>query len=76
MIWIRSLLTELGHKLNGASKLLCDNSAVVILSDDQVFHDSMKYFDVRYHWIRECVENGEIGVTQIATSDNVVPCCV
>ena len=31
----------------------------------------MKHLDVRYHWIRERVENGEIAVTQITTSDNI-----
>ncbi len=71
LIWLRTLLTELGYKPEEASKLLCDNSAAVLLSADQAFHDRTKHLDVRYHWIRGRVEDGEVVVTRIATSDNV-----
>jgi hypothetical protein len=71
LVWMRNLLAELDCTQREPSKLLCDNTAAVILSGDQAFHDRVKHLDVRYHWIRECVENGDITVTQIASSDNV-----
>ena len=71
LIWVRSLLDELDYKPKEVSRLLCDNLAAVILSGDQVFHDRVKHLDVRYHWIRECVENGEIIVSQITTINNI-----
>nr|KAJ0206352.1 hypothetical protein LSAT_V11C500267630 [Lactuca sativa] len=30
-----------------------------------VFHGRSKHIDIRYHFIRECVENGEIIVTHV-----------
>jgi hypothetical protein len=71
LVWIRQLLTELGYKPKDASRLLCDNTAAVLLSADQAFHNRTKHLDVRYHWIRERVENGEIVVTRVASSDNI-----
>jgi hypothetical protein len=51
--------------------LLCDNSAMVLLCGDQVFHNQVKHLDMKYHWIRERVENGELIVGQITSSSNI-----
>jgi hypothetical protein len=71
LAWIRNLLMELGFDPKGPTKLLCDNSAAVILSSDQLFHKCVKHLDVWYHWIRERVENGDITVNQITSSSNI-----
>ncbi len=71
LIWLQALLTELGYRPEGLSKLLCDNSAAVLLCADQAFHDQTKHLDVRYHWIWGHVEDRKIIVTRVATSDNI-----
>ena len=35
---------------------------MVLLCGDQAFHNRVKHLDVRYHWIQEQVENGELVV--------------
>jgi hypothetical protein len=35
-------------------------------------HNRIKHLDVKYHWIHERIENGELLVGQIPTSGNVV----
>ena len=72
LVWLRMLLCELGFNLTSPTPLLCDNSAAVLLCGDQAFHNHVKHLDVKYHWIREHVENGELLVRQIPTSGNVV----
>src|SRR6266702_189612 len=71
LIWLQALLTELGYRLEGLSKLLCDNSAAVLLCADQAFHNWTKHLDVQYHWIRGHVEDRKIIVAWVATSDNI-----
>ena len=71
LIWLRTVLQELGYTPTKATPLLCDNSAAVLLCAHQSFHNRAKHLDIRYHWIRERMENGEILVGQIATLDNI-----
>jgi transposase InsO family protein len=71
LVWLRTLLRELGFGSTSPTPLLCDNTAAVLLCGDQAFHNRVKHIDVKYHWIRERVENGEVLVGQIPTSGNV-----
>jgi hypothetical protein len=41
--------------------------SAIALAKNPVFHDRSKHIDVRYHYIRECVERGRIVISYIAT---------
>jgi hypothetical protein len=71
LVWMQTLLRELGFDLHCATPLLCNNSAAVLLCGDQVFHNQVKHLNVKYHWIREHVENEELIVGQIPSSGNI-----
>jgi len=71
LIWLRGLMSGLGYQPDRATPLLCDNTAATLLCADQAFHSRVKHLDIRYHWIRGCVESGDIIVTQIPSSDNI-----
>jgi hypothetical protein len=71
LVWLRTLLHELGFGSSLPTPLLCDNSAAVVLCGDQAFHNRVKHLDVKYHWIRERVENKELIVGRIPSSGNV-----
>ena len=45
-----------------------DNQGAIALVKDNKFHSRMKHIDLRYHFIREAVEDGKIS---IPTSDNI-----
>ena len=71
LVWLWTLLQELGYTPSHPTPPLCDNSAAVLLSADQAFHKGTKHLDVRYHWIWECVEHKEIIVGQIESAKNI-----
>jgi hypothetical protein len=71
LVWLRTLLGELGFGSSLPTPLLCDNSAAVVLCGDQAFHNRVKHLDVKYHWIRERVDNGELIVGRIPSSGNI-----
>lgn len=50
-------------------KLLVDNKSTISLSKNPVFHDRSKHILIRYHFIRECVEQGRIGIDYVRTND-------
>ena len=49
----------------------CDNQGAIALSKDNKFHARTKHIDLRYHFIREAVEDGKINVKYVPTNDNV-----
>ena len=40
--------------------IFCDNSSMIALSKNAMFHKRMKHIDTKFHYIRELVNNGEI----------------
>nr|GFA72878.1 putative RNA-directed DNA polymerase [Tanacetum cinerariifolium] len=59
ILWMRSQLTKYGL---GVNKILmyCDNKGVIALCCNNVQHSRSKHIDIRYHFIKEQVENGVI----------------
>nr|GEZ35833.1 copia protein [Tanacetum cinerariifolium] len=66
ILWIRSQLTDYGL---GFNKILmyCDNKSVIALCCNNVQHSRSKHIDIRYHFIKEQVENGVIGLYFVNT---------
>lgn len=44
-----------------------DNKSANDLAKNVAFHRRSKHIDIRYYFIRECVEHGEIVVTHISS---------
>nr|GEW43151.1 hypothetical protein [Tanacetum cinerariifolium] len=59
IFWMRLQLTNYGLRLNKIS-MYCDNKSVVTLCCNNVQHSRSKHIDIRYHFIKENVENGVI----------------
>ncbi|GJZ41739.1 retrovirus-related pol polyprotein from transposon TNT 1-94 [Tanacetum coccineum] len=57
ILWMRSQLTDHGFQFNKIP-LYCDNKSVIALCCNNVQHSRAKHIDVRYHFIKEQVENG------------------
>ena len=70
-IWLRTLLSSIGLSPTSATTLLCDNIAAITLSEDPAFHARVKHFDIRYHFLRERVQSGDISLSYINTKDNI-----
>jgi hypothetical protein len=49
-------------------KLLMDNMSAIALSRNPVHHDRSKHIDTKYHFIRECIEEGKVEVDHIGTA--------
>ncbi|GJR99525.1 retrovirus-related pol polyprotein from transposon TNT 1-94 [Tanacetum coccineum] len=56
IIWMRSQLTDYGFKFNKIS-LYCDNKSTMALCCNNVQHSRAKHIDIRYHFIKDQVEN-------------------
>lgn len=68
-IWLRKLLTQITGRIIGPVTLFIDNKSALDLAKNPVFHGRSKHIDIRYHFIRECVEKGEIIVKHVRTDE-------
>nr|GEZ48562.1 retrovirus-related Pol polyprotein from transposon TNT 1-94 [Tanacetum cinerariifolium] len=59
IIWMRSQLSDYGIGFNKIP-MYCDNKSVIALCYNNVQHSRSKHIDIRYHFIKEKVENGVI----------------
>lgn len=66
-IWLRKLLGEITDSYVGPVVLFIDNKSAIDLAKNPVFHGRSKHIDIRYHFIRECIERGEIIVKHVTT---------
>ncbi|GJR60855.1 hypothetical protein Tco_1503017 [Tanacetum coccineum] len=56
ILWMRSQLTDYGFTFNKIP-LYCDNKSEIALCCNNIQHSRAKHIDVRYHFIKEQVEN-------------------
>ena len=58
VVWLRKLLTDLRVTLPGPTVLMEDNQGAIAITKNPVGHARTKHIDIRYHYIREAVQNG------------------
>lgn len=69
-IFIKNILQNMGFKI-GYINLCCDNMAALTLSSHNTLHQRTKHIDIRYHKIRQYVDNKDIKLNYINTKDNI-----
>lgn len=57
LIWLQTIISELGYSLSQPSIIYTDNQSSLHLSENPKFHDRSKHIDLRYHFLREKVNN-------------------
>ena len=69
MIWLKQFLQELGLQ-QMEYVVYCDSQSAIDLSKNSMYHARTKHIDVRYHWIREKIEDESMQVEKISTNEN------
>jgi len=71
LIWIHSLLCELGTQLPHALVLDYDNIGATYLTLNPIFHARTKYIAIDYHFIRDMMAAKELDVRIISEKDQL-----
>ena len=66
-LWLSRLLCEMKGEEPTKFKLLIDNKSAIALAKNPVHHDRSKHIDVKYHFIRECIEQDQVEVDHVRT---------
>lgn len=67
-IYLKNILSDL-IDYKSAVIVLNDNQSARKLSLNPVYHKRSKHIDVRHHFVREAIQNGQINVEYIPTDE-------
>ena len=68
-VWLRKLLIDLFDLQLDSTCIHCDNQSCVKLSENPIFHDKSKHIEIKYHYIRDRVQRGEVKLQYVAMGE-------
>ncbi|GKD06085.1 hypothetical protein Tco_1181059 [Tanacetum coccineum] len=73
-VWIRKFNLGLGivPTIKEPIKMFCDSSVALLIANEPGVQKGARHYHRRYHYIRECIELGEINLLKVHTDDNLV----
>ena len=69
-VWLRRLLSDLQAEspLKTPMTMYADNQGAIKLAENPRFHGRTKHIEIKYHYVREALENGTIQLTYLPTA--------
>ena len=71
VIWINQLMNELGFNVIKPMIVYSDNQSAIAMSNNDVHHNRTKHIDIRHHFIRDIIKQGNVTLDWISTQDQV-----
>ena len=69
VVWLRKMLSRLFDLEMDATCIYCDNQSCIKLSENPVFHDKSKHIEIKYRYICDMVEKGDVKLQYVATDE-------
>jgi hypothetical protein len=81
-VWLRTIAIALGH-IQPPTPILCDNEFAIGLANDTIKQKKSKSIDMRFHWLRDRIRQGQFTITHLAGRLNLadfftktLPCAI
>jgi hypothetical protein len=68
--FLRMLLKSVGYEQEDPTPLACDNQSTLCISKNTGMSQRTKHIDLRHHWIREAIEEGDLALHYVPTERN------
>ena len=69
--WAKSLLIDMGYKVNQPMIMHCDNQAAIQIAAHDTHHDRVKHIDIRHFFIRDDIRDGCVKMQWISTQNQM-----
>ena len=66
---MRKLISGLFDQVPDSTIIYCDNQSCIRLSENPVFHERSKHIEIKYYFIRDKVQEGEVKLQYIPTDE-------
>ena len=70
LLWIMHTMRDFGITYTHVP-LLCDSTSAISVAKNPVLHSKTKHIEVRYHFLRDNVEKGNIDLSHVSTQDQL-----
>jgi hypothetical protein len=70
LLWMRQTLRDYGYKLSKVP-LQCDNESAIRMSNNPVEHSRTKHIDIRYNFLRDHKQKGDIEIAYVSTHNQL-----
>ena len=68
-VWMRELSSDLGNQQSQPTLIHEDNQSAIAMAKNPQFHKRPKHINIKYHYVREQVNNGKIVVKYCPTEE-------
>ncbi|KAD4983048.1 hypothetical protein E3N88_19719 [Mikania micrantha] len=68
-VWLRRILRDLGCDQRFSTVIFCDNRSAINLSRNPIMHSRSKHIELKHHFIRDLVKQGEIQLEFCGTNE-------
>jgi ABC-type hemin transport system ATPase subunit len=70
-VWLAQLIGEMLGKQINPPLIKIDNRSAIALSKNPVLHKRSKHIKTKFHFIWECIDQGEISLEAVSTADQL-----
>ncbi|KAJ8765427.1 hypothetical protein K2173_013185 [Erythroxylum novogranatense] len=71
LMWLRTLLREIGYLPLQPATLWCDNMSAIYLTSNPIFHALTKHVEIDYHFIRDQIRHETVQIRFTKISDQI-----
>ena len=72
IVWIKQPLKGMKEEITKPVTLYCDNTSDINISKNLVMHTKTKHIAIKYHYLRELVQDKEVKMEYVNTKEKIV----
>jgi len=72
LLWMKQMLRDIQVEYEEPITIFCDNSSAINISKNLVLHSKTKHISIKFHFLREQVNKGEVRLEYVPSKDQLV----
>ena len=71
IVWFKQLLASMKVEIKDPVVIYCDNTSAINISKNLVMHSKTKHIAIKYHFLRELVQDKEVRLEYVNTKEQI-----